>query len=174
MSDNEVEAGGPPQERTVSRAQVFLVALAAIPTAGAASAAGYLTVEYLRVVARGDVTDPLGDVLFIPVAWAAAGLFVGVAAGVLLGAVPTVLAVILWPALESRWGPFRSAGVVGALVAAITGLEVLGVFGLLPETGTAEALGWSAGAGAVAGAVAWLFLPGAPWARVPTIVGARA
>lgn len=154
----------------VGRGSVFLAAVGAAPAAGVACSAGYLGVLCLWGLVQGEVANPLGDVFFAVVMWASMGVYSGMAVGTLLGIVPTVVAVILWPAMESRLGSLRSAAVTGAAVTVIAALEVLGLL-RLGGIDTAEALGWSVGAAGVAGVFAWLFLWAAAWACVPAVGG---
>lgn len=127
-------------ERDVIRAAVIAAA-----ASGALCALGYLHLDHLGRTTDAGVPEVwLGVIELVPSWLVAAGVY-GVPFGLFCGILPTIIAVAVWPRLESRLGTTGAIGALSILVAVIGGIEVaLG-------GGTVEDWRWAAAAGVVCG-----------------------
>ena len=129
------------------QSQIALRMILAAPLAGALCALGFLSALLVIHYDEGveGVVTTLGALLVLWLVYAAP---IGVVAGLVLGAVPVVVGVLGWPALERRLGSDRAIEAVVLTVGATSFLESLFVAWAFEAT-PVEAVGWALGAAVI-------------------------
>lgn len=154
----------------MTRERIGWLGLAAAAATGAVCS---LLLPFLVLAFSGDLEQGAGGVQYLILLWPLVGLWLGIAAGLVLGVVPTLVAAYLWSDAEGYRELRRRVGVMSIGVAVVAMAEVV-PFALYVVLASADASGqapdvWSAlvaatVVGVVSGSVFWVVVwPTAEW-----------
>ncbi|MBA4609522.1 hypothetical protein H1W00_13630 [Aeromicrobium sp. Marseille-Q0843] len=144
----------------MTRLQFAERAAVAAPLSGALCSLGFMLIYFaVEVWNRGPGAGPwgfLGSIFY----WMFPGAPIGMAAGIALGAVPGIVSIVAWPALERQLGARRAIEVSVLVVGLIGFLETLSVAWAF-RAASLEAVGWALGVAVVSAlTLRWLLRHG--------------
>jgi len=109
----------------MQRETVFHVAVMATWMSGALCALAHVQFEHLTALASGTRTDPWAELGRVALEGALLAGWVALLIAPWFAVVPTILALAMWPALESSLGTARAVAALAALVATTVAAELL-------------------------------------------------
>lgn len=129
----------------MSERDVFRAALIAAPLAGVLCALAYLQIEHGTGIGGGTALASWPSRIELAVSSLLMAACYGAPFGLFCGIIPTIVAVAVWPGLESRLGTAGAIGALSVMIAVIGGSEVA------LSGGSGQDWPWAAGAGVVCG-----------------------